>query len=60
MKRILLGIALAALMLPMAGCYVVYDDPYYRPYPNRPYSYRPYTYGSSPYYGSPYYRRFGD
>ncbi|HEY3302582.1 MAG TPA: hypothetical protein VGL70_03485 [Candidatus Binatia bacterium] len=61
MKKILLGLVLAALMAPLAGC-VVYDGPgpyygypYYRAYPYGYYSYRPY-YG---YYGYGYRYRYG-
>lgn len=68
MKKILLGLVLAALMTPLAGC-VVYDGPYggyygggaY--YSSYPYSYRayPYAYYSyRPYYGQYGYRyRYG-
>jgi hypothetical protein len=42
MKRLLTGLLLAAIMVPLAGCIVYerrYDDGYRRPY-NRPYPYR--------------------
>ena len=62
MKRILLGIVLAALIIPVAGCYVVYHDDYhhrgryYRPYYSGPYFYP----GPYYYYHHRYYNRFED
>ena len=54
MKKILVGILLAAIMAPLAGCIVYerryddgyrrYDDGYRRPYYYRPYPYRYYDY----------------
>jgi hypothetical protein len=54
-KKVLLGVLVAVLMAPLAGCIVNERDDgysYRRPYPYRPYPYRysyPYRYG---YYGS--------
>jgi hypothetical protein len=56
MRKILLGIVLAALMAPLAGCvvYEPYGGAYYSSYP---YSYRAYPY---PYYSyRPYYGYYG-
>jgi hypothetical protein len=56
MKRILLGVALLALLMPLAGC-VVYDGPYGGYYAASPYYYRAYPY---PYYTvRPYYGYYG-
>ena len=49
MKRLLAGLLLAAIMVPLAGCIVYerrYDDGYRRPYNYRSYPYR--YYGDRP------------